>query len=149
MFNHAPNGHPMKLPALNLMSWLPANEIAVDLGTANTLVYVKGEGIVLNEPSVVAIEKATGKIKGIGLEAKRMLGRTPDGILAVRPLKDGVIADFDVTEKMLRYFLKTIIDKHVFRVKPKVIVCVPVGHHRGRAARRARLGRDRRAPSRC
>src|SRR5207237_8566777 len=77
--------------------------------------------------SVVAIEKATGKIKGIGLEAKRMLGRTPDGIPAVRPLKDGVIADSDVTEKMLRYFLKTIIDKHVFRVKPKVIVCVPSG----------------------
>ena len=117
----------MKFPSLNFTSWLPANEIAVDLGTANTLVYVKGEGIVLNEPSVVAIEKATGKIKGIGLEAKRMLGRTPDGILAVRPLKDGVIADFDVTEKMLRYFLKTIIDKHVFRVKPKVIVCVPSG----------------------
>ena len=127
LVNHAPHGHLMKLPSLNLTSWLPANEIAVDLGTANTLVYVKGEGIVLNEPSVVAIEKATGKIKGIGLEAKRMLGRTPDGILAVRPLKDGVIADFDVTEKMLRYFLKTIIDKHVFRVKPKVIVCVPSG----------------------
>ncbi len=99
----------------------------MDLGTANTLIYVKGEGIVLNEPSVVAIEKATGKIKGIGLEAKRMLGRTPDGILAVRPLKDGVIADFDVTEKMLRFFLKTIIDRHLFRVKPKVIVCVPSG----------------------
>ena len=125
--SHVPSGSSMKLPALNLMSWLPANEIAVDLGTANTLIYVKGEGIVLNEPSVVAIEKATGRIKGIGLEAKRMLGRTPDGILAVRPLKDGVIADFDVTEKMLRYFLKTIIDKHVFRVKPKVIVCVPSG----------------------
>jgi rod shape-determining protein MreB len=100
----------MKLSSLRLTSFLPANEIAVDLGTANTLVYVKGEGIVLNEPSVVAIEKATGKIMGIGLEAKRMLGRTPEGILAVRPLKDGVIADFDVTEKMLRYFLKTIID---------------------------------------
>src|SRR2546427_4981488 len=68
--------------------WSPANEIAVDLGTANTLVYVRGEGIVLNEPSVVAIEKATGKVKGIGLEAKRMLGRTPDGVLAVRPLKE-------------------------------------------------------------
>ena len=117
----------MKFPWLKLGAFLPANEIAVDLGTANTLVYVKGEGIVLNEPSVVALEKATGKIKGIGLEAKRMLGRTPDGILAVRPLKDGVIADFDVTEKMLRYFLKTIIDKHVFRVRPKVIVCVPSG----------------------
>src|SRR2546426_3017712 len=109
------------------ISWSPANEIAVDLGTANTLIYVKGEGIVLNEPSVVAIEKATGKIVGIGLEAKRMLGRTPDGILAVRPLKDGVIADFDVTEKMLRFFLKTIIERHLFRVKPKVIVCVPSG----------------------
>src|SRR5574342_1011284 len=112
---------------LSVDSWLPANEIAVDLGTSNTLIYVKGEGIVLNEPSVVAVEKASGVVKGIGLEAKRMLGRTPDGILAVRPLKDGAQADFDVTEKMLRYFLKTIIDKHVFRVRPKVIVCVPSG----------------------
>ena len=111
----------------NLGSLIPANEIAVDLGTANTLVYVRGEGIVLNEPSVVAVEKATGKIKGIGLEAKRMLGRTPDGILAIRPMKDGVIADFDVCEKMLRYFLATIINQHVFPVKPKVIVCVPSG----------------------
>ncbi len=112
---------------MSLGSLLPANEIAVDLGTSNTLVYVRGEGIVLNEPSVVAVEQATSKIKGIGLEAKRMLGRTPDGILAVRPLKDGVIADFDVTEKMLRYFLESIIQKHVFKVKPKVIVCVPSG----------------------
>src|SRR3979409_1592717 len=117
----------MRWPFFKPGALFPANAIAVDLGTANTLIYVKGEGIVLNEPSVVAIEKATNKIKGIGLEAKRMLGRTPDGILAVRPLKDGVIADFDVTEKMLRYFLKTIIDKHVFRVRPKVIVCVPSG----------------------
>ncbi|HET7601760.1 MAG TPA: rod shape-determining protein, partial [Gemmatimonadales bacterium] len=113
----------MKLGSLKLSSLLPANEIAVDLGTANTLVYVKGEGIVLNEPSVVALDKATGRIRGIGLDAKRMLGRTPEGIIAVRPLKDGVIADFDVTEKMLRHFLKMIIDKHFFRVKPKVIVC--------------------------
>ena len=118
---------PIRWPKLKIGAWSPANEIAVDLGTANTLVYVRGEGIVLNEPSVVAIEKSTGKIKGISLEAKRMLGRTPDGILAVRPLKDGVIADFDVTEKMLRYFLKTIIDRHLFRVRPKVIVCVPSG----------------------
>ncbi len=83
-------------------SLFPANAIAVDLGTANTLIYVTGEGIVLNEPSVVAIDRATGKIKGVGLEAKRMLGRTPEGVIAVRPMKDGVIADFDVTEKMLR-----------------------------------------------
>ena len=117
----------MKWPSFKLGSFMPANEIAVDLGTANTLVYVKGEGIVLNEPSVVAVQKSTGKIMGIGLEAKRMLGRTPDGVLAVRPMKDGVIADFDVCEKMLRYFLATIINKHVFPVKPKVIVCVPSG----------------------
>ena len=117
----------MKFPSFKWGSFLPANEIAVDLGTANTLIYVKGEGIVLNEPSVVAIEKSTGRPKGYGLDAKRMLGRTPDGILAVRPLKDGVIADFDVTEKMLRHFLKSIIDKHVFKVKPRVIVCVPSG----------------------
>ena len=109
-----------------LGSFLPANEIAVDLGTANTLIYVRGEGIVLNEPSVVAVEKATGKIKGIGLEAKRMLGRTPDGILAVRPLKDGVIADFDVTEKMLRYFIQRV-HKRRLLAKPRVVVCVPSG----------------------
>src|SRR6188508_2844381 len=108
-------------------SFFPANAIAVDLGTANTLIYVKGEGIVLNEPSVVAIDRESKKIKGVGLEAKRMLGRTPDGIIAVRPMKDGVIADFDVTEKMLRYFLTLIIENHVFKVKPRVIVCVPSG----------------------
>src|SRR5665647_146820 len=108
-------------------SLFPANAIGVDLGTANTLIYVKGEGIVLNEPSVVAIDRATKQIKGVGLEAKRMLGRTPEGVIAVRPMKDGVIADFDVTEKMLRYFLKLIIDNHVFKMKPRVIVCVPSG----------------------
>lgn len=117
----------MRWPKISLGSLLPANEIAVDLGTSNTVIYVRGEGIVLNEPSVVAVEPSTSKVKGIGLEAKRMLGRTPDGIHAVRPLKDGVIADFDVTEKMLRYFLESIIQKHVFKVKPKVIVCVPSG----------------------
>src|ERR671928_34736 len=108
-------------------SLFPANAIAVDLGTANTLIYVKGEGIVLNEPSVVAIDRESKKIKGVGLEAKRMLGRTPDGVIAVRPMKDGVIADFDVTEKMLRYFLTLIIENHFFKVKPRVIVCVPSG----------------------
>jgi rod shape-determining protein MreB and related proteins len=117
----------MRWPFFKSRSLFPANAIAVDLGTANTLIYVKGEGIVLNEPSVVAIDRATGKIKGVGLEAKRMLGRTPEGVIAVRPMKDGVIADFDVTEKMLRYFLQLIIDNHVFKVKPRVIVCVPSG----------------------
>jgi rod shape-determining protein MreB len=101
--------------------------MAIDLGTANTLVYVKGEGIVLNEPSIVAIHQADNTVLAVGKEAKAMLGRTPGNIVAIRPLKDGVIADFDVTEKMLRYFLSAIINKHVFRVKPKVVVCVPSG----------------------
>jgi rod shape-determining protein MreB len=108
-------------------SFLPVNDIAVDLGTANTLIYVKGEGIVLNEPSVVALDKASGKPKGIGLEAKRMLGRTPEGILAVRPLKDGVIADVDVTEIMLRYFLESVTSKRFLKLKPTVVVGVPSG----------------------
>ncbi len=106
---------------------IPVNDIAVDLGTANTLVYVKGEGIVLNEPSVVAIEKGSGRIMAIGLEAKRMLGRTPEAIEAVRPLKDGVIADVDITEMMLRHFLKQVTAKRVFRIKPRVVVGVPSG----------------------
>ncbi len=105
--------------------WLPAYEIAVDLGTANTLVLVKGEGVVLDEPSVAAVETLTGAVKSIGLEAKRMLGRTPEGILAVRPLKDGVIANFAVAEKMLRHFLRTVISRRFLRVKPRLIVSVP------------------------
>src|SRR5436305_1828773 len=117
----------MRWPFFKPGSLFPANAIGVDLGTANTLIYVKGEGIVLNEPSVVAIDRESKKIKGVGLEAKRMLGRTPDGVIAVRPMKDGVIADFDVTEKMLRYFLTLIIENHFFKVKPRVIVCVPSG----------------------
>src|SRR5665811_91273 len=117
----------MRFPFFKGGSLFPATGIAVDLGTANTLVYVKGEGIVLNEPSVVALDRETKRILGVGLEAKRMLGRTPDGVIAVRPMKDGVIADFDVTERMLRYFLTLIIEKHVFKVKPRVIVCVPSG----------------------
>jgi rod shape-determining protein MreB len=112
---------------LNSGRLLPVNDIAVDLGTANTLVYVKGEGIVLNEPSVVAVERGSYRIKGIGLEAKRMLGRTPEGIVAVRPLKDGVIADVDITEIMLRHFLKAVTNKRIFRMKPRVIVGVPSG----------------------
>src|SRR5512146_2931449 len=117
----------MRWPFIKAGSLFPANAIGVDLGPANTLIYVKGEGIVLNEPSVVAIDREARKIKGVGVEGKWMLGSTPDGVLAVRPMKDGVIADFDVTEKMLRYFLTLIIENHVFKVKPRVIVCVPSG----------------------
>src|SRR3989440_4691436 len=101
-------------------------DMAVDLGTANTLVYVRGRGIVLNEPSVVAVNTLNGAILAVGAEAKRMIGRTPSHIRAVRPLKDGVIADFDVTEKMLRYFIQKV-HRRRFLAKPRVVVCVPSG----------------------
>ena len=100
-------------------------DMAVDLGTANTLVYVRGRGIVLSEPSVVAIDSRTGEVHAVGLEAKRMLGRTPGTISAIRPLKDGVIADFDVTEQMLRHFIQKV-HQHRF-AHPRVVVCVPSG----------------------
>jgi len=101
-------------------------DMAVDLGTANTLVYVRGRGIVLNEPSVVAVNTVNGAILAVGSEAKRMIGRTPSHIRAVRPLKDGVIADFDITEKMLRYFIQKVHHRR-FLAKPRVVVCVPSG----------------------
>ncbi|HEV3480262.1 MAG TPA: rod shape-determining protein [Gaiellaceae bacterium] len=100
-------------------------DMAVDLGTANTLVYVRGRGIVLSEPSVVAIDHASGEVHAVGVEAKRMLGRTPGTISAIRPLKDGVIADFDVTEQMLRHFIQKV-HQHRF-AHPRVVVCVPSG----------------------
>jgi rod shape-determining protein MreB len=103
------------------------SDIAVDLGTANTLVAVKGEGIVLNEPSVVAVARKTGEVTAIGLEAKRMLGRTPENIRAVRPLHDGVIADIDLAEAMLRKFLALVLPRRLFRSKPRVVVGVPSG----------------------
>lgn len=99
--------------------------MAVDLGTANTLVYVRGLGIVLNEPSVVALNVKTGQPIAVGVEAKRMIGRTPGHIRAVRPLKDGVIADFDICEKMLRYFIQKVHQRRW--VKPRIVVCVPSG----------------------
>src|ERR1700747_933795 len=100
-------------------------DMAVDLGTAKTLVYVRGRGIVLSEPSVVAIDQRSGEVHAVGVEAKRMLGRTPGTIQAIRPLKDGVIADFDVTEEMLRHFIQKV---HQNRwAHPRVVVCVPSG----------------------
>src|SRR5512146_3076897 len=101
-------------------------DMAVDLGTANTLVYVRGRGVVLNEPSVVAINTLTGAILAVGAEAKRMIGRTPSHIVAVRPLKDGVIADFDVTERMLRYFIQKV-HRRTHLAKPRLVVAVPSG----------------------
>ena len=101
-------------------------DMAVDLGTANTLVYVRGRGIVLNEPSVVAINQTKGGIVAVGADAKAMIGRTPGNIVAIRPLKDGVIADFDTTERMLRYFIQKVHKRRYF-AKPRLIVCVPSG----------------------
>lgn len=101
-------------------------DIGIDLGTANVLVFVKGRGIVLKEPSVVAIDKTTGKVIAVGSEARRMLGRTPGNIVATRPLRDGVIADYDVTEKMLRYFISKSVGKRLL-FRPRVMVCIPSG----------------------
>src|SRR5918996_846093 len=108
------------------LTGLLGRDMAVDLGTANTLVYVRGKGVVLNEPSVVAINTENKQVLAVGTEAKRMIGRTPAHIVAVRPLKDGVIADFDVTEKMLRYFIQKVHTRR-FLAKPRVVVCVPSG----------------------
>jgi rod shape-determining protein MreB len=109
----------------SLLGGVSGRDMAVDLGTANTLVYVRGRGIVLSEPSVVAIDQRTGEVHAVGVEAKRMLGRTPGTITAIRPLKDGVIADFDVTEQMLRHFIHKANGNRF--AHPRVIVCVPSG----------------------
>src|SRR5881392_872766 len=102
-----------------------SNDIGIDLGTANTLVYVKDHGIVLREPSVVAVQAGTNKVLSVGDEAKRMLGRTPGNIVAIRPLKDGVIADFEITEAMLRHFIQKV--HHRKLIAPRVVVAVPSG----------------------
>ena len=103
-----------------------SNDIAIDLGTSNTLVYTAGKGIIVSEPSIVAINKLTNKIVAVGAEAKEMLGRTPGHIVAVRPLKDGVIADFDVTEKMISYFIRRANNRRVW-VRPRIVIGVPSG----------------------
>ena len=109
----------------SIASWF-CNDVAIDLGTANTLVHVKGLGIVLNEPSVVAVDNQTHKVVAVGSDAKAMLGKTPDHITAVRPLKDGVIADFEITEIMLREFISKAQQKRRL-VKPRIVICVPSG----------------------
>jgi len=107
------------------MGWV-SEDLAIDLGTANTLVYVKGKGIVIDEPSVVAMDKNSGRILAVGAEAKKMLGRTPGNIVAIRPMKDGVIADFETTEKMLRHFITKAHNRRTF-VSPRIVICVPSG----------------------
>ncbi|HMZ36225.1 MAG TPA: rod shape-determining protein, partial [Leptospiraceae bacterium] len=103
-----------------------SNDMGIDLGTANTLVYVKGQGIVLSEPSVVAVQSSTGKVLAVGNEAKRMLGKTPGDIVAIRPMRDGVIADFETVEKMIRYFIQKVHKRTTF-VKPRMVIGVPSG----------------------
>lgn len=106
-----------------------SNDLAIDLGTANTLVYLKGKGIVVSEPSVVAVQKdgmGGRKVLAVGTEAKKMLGRTPGSIVAIRPMKDGVIADFDITEEMLRYFIQKVHNRKTL-VRPRIVICVPSG----------------------
>ena len=109
-----------------------SNDLSIDLGTANTLIYVRGQGIVLNEPSVVAIRQDRGpggprSIAAVGSDAKKMLGRTPGNIVTVRPLKDGVIADFSMTEEMLKQFIRKVHRSRMFRPSPRVLVCVRCG----------------------
>jgi rod shape-determining protein MreB and related proteins len=116
---------------LNRVFGMFSNDLSIDLGTANTLIYMRGKGIVLNEPSVVAIRSdrsgGTRTIEAVGTEAKRMLGRTPEHITAIRPMKDGVIADFTTTEKMLQYFIRKVHANKMLRPSPRVLICVPVG----------------------
>ncbi|MCP5462316.1 MAG: rod shape-determining protein [bacterium] len=115
----------------NFLSSIFAYDMGIDLGTANTLVYVKGRGIVLTEPSVVAVQQGTNKVMAVGEEAKKMLGRTPGNIVAIRPLKDGVIANFEITEAMLRYFIRKVHSSKnsflPFHPKPRVVIAVPSG----------------------
>ena len=124
-----------------------SNDLAIDLGTANTLVFARNRGIVVREPSVVVINKLTNQIEAVGSEAKEMLGRTPGNIESIRPMKDGVIADFEVTERMLEYFIKKAHGRKMY-VHPRIVIGVPVGDHPGREARGARLGACAPAPRR-
>jgi rod shape-determining protein MreB len=124
-----------------------SNDLAIDLGTANTLIYVPNKGIILNEPSVVAIRQEFGSrnnrsILAVGTEAKRMLGRTPGSIQAIRPMKDGVIADFTVTGEMLKYFIRKVHEKRLFQPSPRIVICVPCGSTQveRRAIRESALG---------
>ncbi len=130
-----------------------STDLAIDLGTANTLIYVRGKGIVLDEPSVVAIRQEGGPngkktIQAVGAEAKEMLGKVPGNIEAIRPMKDGVIADFTVTEQMLKQFIKMVHPRSLFKPSPRIIICVPCGSHAGRAARDSRESRSAPAPAR-
>src|SRR6202043_2791637 len=116
--------HCMRSPLSSLFGMF-SKDLGIDLGTANTLVFVRGRGVVISEPSVVAIDKRTKKVLAIGADAKRMVGRTPANIVAIRPLKDGVIADFEIVESMLRYFINRVHDEVALLPRPRVVIGIP------------------------
>src|SRR3954462_3838966 len=127
-----PRAEHSRIKMFSFVSKYFSTDLAIDLGTANTLIYVRGKGIVLDEPSVVAIRQEGGPngkktIQAVGLAAKQMLGRTPGNITAIRPMKDGVIADFTITEQMLKQFIKKVHDSRLFSPSPRIVICVPCG----------------------
>jgi rod shape-determining protein MreB len=112
------------------MSWLKEKllcDLAIDLGTANTLVFLKGKGIVVQEPSIVVVNKKTGKVEAVGKRAKEMLGKTPTDIITIKPMRDGVIADFEIAEKMLDYFIKQATNNRIFLIRPRIVIGIPTG----------------------
>src|SRR5687767_8460148 len=144
---HKKRGDAVRLPMFGFLRSYFSNDLAIDLGTANTLIYVRGKGIVLDEPSVVAIRQEAGPsgkktIQAVGKEAKQMLGKVPGNIEAIRPMKDGVIADFTVTEQMLKQFIRMVHDSKLFKPSPRIIICVPCGSTQveRRAIRESALG---------
>jgi len=115
---------------MGLFNWIKESlfcDLAIDLGTANTLVYVRGKGIVVNEPSIVVINKITGKVEAIGSRAKEMLGKTPQNVVTIKPLRDGVIADFEIAEKMLDYFIRKATNNRAFLIRPRIAIGIPAG----------------------
>jgi len=115
---------------MGLFNWIKESlfcDLAIDLGTANTLVYVRGKGIVVNEPSIVVVNKITGKVEAIGSRAKEMLGKTPQNVITIKPLRDGVIADFEIAEKMLDYFIRKATNNRAFLIRPRIAIGIPTG----------------------
>jgi rod shape-determining protein MreB len=115
---------------MSILSWIKSRffcDLAIDLGTANTLVFLKGKGIIVQEPSIVVINKLTGKVEAVGGRAKEMLGKTPNSIIAIKPMRDGVIADFEIAEKMLDFFIKRAMDNHGFLLRPRIVIGIPTG----------------------
>ena len=115
---------------MSLISWIKERlfcDLAIDLGTANTLVFLKGKGIIVQEPSIVVINKASGKVEAVGIKAKEMLGKTPASVIAIRPMRDGVIADFEVAEKMLDFFIKRAMNNRGFLLRPRIVIGIPTG----------------------